>query len=181
MMLLAVAALGLMLWAPFWHGPATLDRHLASLGTQADHLCGSPLLFVCGALALSRPAWRLLVFKLWMAAARARLKTLAGVAVRRANSLPRVIDQSIVFILVYQCLAVGCFLPWYATWLVPLGMATVQIELRPRWPFIALVPLLYLPFDGLVIGLIIVPLVPLAMLAHSAAGHKPRHQAGGSE
>jgi alpha-1,6-mannosyltransferase len=169
MMLLAIAALGVMLWAPFWQGPATLDRHLVSLGTQADHLCGSLLLFVCGALALFAPAWRLLVFQLWMAAARLGCAALAGVAVFRANSLPRVIDQSIIFMLVYQCLAVGCFLPWYATWLVPLGMATVQIELRRTVAvYCALVPLLYLPFDGLVIGLIIVPLVPLAMLAHAA-------------
>ena len=42
----------------------------------------------------------------------------------------------------------------------------------------ALVPLLYLPFDGLVVGLIIVPLVPLGMLAHAAAVRSPlRHQA----
>jgi hypothetical protein len=169
MMLLGVVVLGALLWAPFWHGPATLDRHLAALETQADHLCGSLLLFVCGALALFAPTWRLLVFQLWIAAARVVCATLAGVAVFRANSLARVIDQSIVFILVYQCLAVGCFLPWYATWLIPLGMATSQVALRRIVAvYCALVPVLYLPHDGLIVGLLIVPLVPLAMLAHAA-------------
>ncbi len=51
-MLLGIVLLGSLLWAPFWHGPETLNRHLAALNTRADHLCGSLLLFVCGALAI---------------------------------------------------------------------------------------------------------------------------------
>jgi hypothetical protein len=91
------------------------------------------------------------------------------VAVFRTTSLAHVINQSIVFILVYECLAVGCFLPWYATWLIPLAMASTHVALRRVVVvFCALVPALYLPYDGLIVGLLIVPLVPLAMLAHAA-------------
>ena len=165
-MLLAVVGMGVILWLPFWSGPVTLDRQLATLSTQPDHLCGSMLMFVGGALAVFAPAWRLMVFRLWMVVARLFCAALGGVAAVRANSLPRVIDQSIVFLLVYQCLAVGCFLPWYATWLIPLAIATSQRALlRIVSNYCALVPLLYLPFDGLVVSLLIVPLVPLTMLA----------------
>lgn len=173
-MLFAVVALGVILWAPFWRGPATFDRQLAALSTDPDHLCGSLVMFVCGAAALFAPAWRLLVFRLWMAAARLCCAALAGVSAFRANSLPRVIDQSLVFMLVYECLAVGCFLPWYATWLIPLGMATSQAALRRIVAvYCALVPLLYLPFDGLIVSLVIVPAVPLAMLARARSKHAP--------
>ena len=174
-MLLAVVGMGVILWAPFWSGPATLDRQLAALSTEPDHLCGSMLMFVGGTLGLFAPTWRLMVFRLWMAAARLVGAAFAGVALIRANSLSRVIDQSIVFMLVYQCLAVGCFLPWYATWLVPLAMATSQMALlRIVAVYCALVPLLYLPFDGLIVSLLIVPLVPLAMFAHARLLSWPR-------
>jgi hypothetical protein len=45
-------------------------------------------------------------------------------------------------------------------------MATLQPALlRIVAVYCALVPLLYLPFDGLIVSLVVVPLVPLAMLA----------------
>ena len=90
------------------------------------------------------------------------------------------IDQSVIFMLVYQCLAVGCFLPWYATWLVPLALASSQVALqRIVSVYCAFVPLYYLPYDGFAISLLVVPLVPLAMLAHMAWIGNFQHRADG--
>jgi hypothetical protein len=165
-MIVAGGALFAVLFAPFWQGPASLRSILNAVDATPDKLANSWMALICGGLALVAPYWQHLVFRVWTAAARLGFGVLAAVLAWRATTLPGLLADSVVFILLYQCLAVGWFLCWYATWLVPLAVGCRQIGLqRTVAVYCALVPLYYLPMDGFGISLMLAPVVPLVMLA----------------
>lgn len=155
-----------MLYAPFWHGSASLQGILQSADVRPDRLTNSLLALLCGTNGLVGPEWRPFVVHAWLIAARLGCAVLAAALAWRATTFPGVLADSVVFILVYQCLAMGWLLPWYATWLVPLAVGCRHVGLqRTIAVYCALAPLDYLPASGLVVGLVVVPLTPLVMLA----------------
>lgn len=170
-----VMVLGLVLAAPFWQGPQTLVAPLSAAGASPDRLANSFLLLICGGIALVAPALKPIVFKVWMFAARLGCGLLGVRFALRAQSLERVLADSTVFILVYECVAMGWYLPWYATWLLPLAMGSNSVRLgRIVAIFTSIVPALYLPADGLAVFLFVVPVVPLVLLVRRFDWLEPR-------
>ncbi len=119
---LAVAALGALLLAPFWHGLGTLAAPLeATVGSAGRHARSFADLLYWAAWPLGVRAQDLV-----MAACRllggALLVAFSLRAALSVRTLEDVISRSLGFFLLYDLLASPWFQPWYATWLVPLAV-----------------------------------------------------------
>jgi alpha-1,6-mannosyltransferase len=124
----ALAALAVLAWAPFWAGSETLRGVGATAGADLDRHANSlqDLLFLI--LTPLWPAVKAPLFRSFQIASFAVLGagTLwAAVKVSDAAGLAR---AGIVILLGYF-LTTPWFQPWYATWLLPLCL----LERDPRW------------------------------------------------
>ena len=161
----ALVAVGVVLFAPFWRGTATLEPALLASTASHDYLANSLTMFVVGAGRLIDPQAAPALFRIVMLATRIVCLVLAVFFAFRARSVTRVIQDGLVFLLVFECLGMGWFQPWYATWLLPLAVACRSARLQ--WivaVYTATIPVLYLPGFGLIVLGIAVHMFPLVML-----------------
>ncbi|HVO10710.1 MAG TPA: hypothetical protein VMX54_08170 [Vicinamibacteria bacterium] len=140
------AALVIALFLPAWRGPGTLSGPRFAAVPAPDHVVNS-----LGSLPLDLarfflPAAHGAVFLAWTAAAFALLALQALRCARRTATLEEVLRSALVFTLLYECVGMIWYEPWYATWLLPLAAACRD---RPLAAIVAgysvLVPLLYHP------------------------------------
>jgi hypothetical protein len=119
---LAAGALGVLLLAPFWHGPATLAGPLeATVGSAGRHARSFADLLYWAAWPLGTRAQDAV-----MAACRllggALLAAFALRAALCVRTLVDVASGALGFFLLYDLIASPWFQPWYATWLLPLAL-----------------------------------------------------------
>lgn len=165
-MLAAGGAVAAALFAPFWHGSVSLESMLHAGHNTPDKIANSLLKLAYESVSYVRPQWEQPFFQLWTATACVGCGALAVALAWRTLTVPGVLVDSLVFMLVYECLATAWFLPWYATWLVPLAMGCRQVVLQRAVALLcATVPLHYMPINGIALGYVLVPLLPLAVLA----------------
>ncbi len=126
---LLFAALGVLLFLPFWKGPATLFGPLAAV--RANHLRVTRSFTEIGYLVAtlvsdSSSVW---TYRIGWGLGMALLAVLAVRALRRVGTLESVLHESLVYLVFYLLLAAPFVLPWYLSWLLPLTLT----ERDPRW------------------------------------------------
>jgi hypothetical protein len=174
---LALAAVGVVLYAPFWRGTATLAPALLASTASLDYLTNSLAAVIVAAGRLIDPQSGPALFWLVLLTSRIVLLVLAVGFALRARSVTRVVQDGLVFLLVFECLGMGWFQPWYATWLLPLAVACRSARLQ--WivvVYTATISVIYLPYDGLYVPLIVVQTFPIVMLVrlwHARRAVKP--------
>jgi hypothetical protein len=163
-----VASLGVLLFGPFWEGPRTLTGLIQAGATTPFHICHS-LISVASRLANAIDSrWPIDLLLFWSWPCTIGFGLLAGLLAWRARTLSAVLAGSMVFLFLYECLAMGWFFPWYVTWLFPLAIAQGD----RKWQQIVgaysvLAPLVYVPSDAFLVGTVIVQSVPLALWWHT--------------
>jgi hypothetical protein len=118
----ALFAVGTMLlFAPFWAGPATLAAPLhAMVGDPERHTRSFFALF--RVMFQSDPDAYWLAWG-WQQLGTAALVAAAVYAVGRTRTIDDVCEHSLRFFLVYLLVAATWCLPWYATWAIPLALS----------------------------------------------------------
>jgi hypothetical protein len=165
MFLVSVGA-GAALFAPFWDGYDSLRGPLVAAVASPDRLANSLVMLVCGGAGLFSAGLREAAFESWIVVSRGVCLCLALRAIARATTLCRLLHDGLVFLLVYECLAMGWFLAWYATWLLPLALAVPRMR-RIVAVFTVIVPVLYLPYDAWFLAPLAVLGLPLVWLWQS--------------
>ena len=123
LMLIAVAAIGALLFAPYWQGFATLRGPGAALGADAIRTNRSfaDLFYWCAKpLGASAQLWS---YRLAYGAGIVLLIGLGIRALRQTRTATDVIHHGLLIFLVYDLVAAPYFQPWYLTWLLPLALA----------------------------------------------------------
>ncbi len=147
--LFAIVTLG-ALWFPFFEGFSSLRGLSEAAFRRPAHIVNSPASFV----ALAQRWTGVPALHIWNAAVLCLAVSLGVRYAMRARTLPRVMEDSLSFTLLYQLLAITSYWPWYATWLLPLALAEDnRHQRRTIAVFTSLVPALYLtgPAGGLAI------------------------------
>ena len=161
----AIAALGVLAFAPYWEGSRSLQGPLYALGTHPERLTNSLMALLCGAANLVGPRFGAAAYSILTS-----LGTLFGLGLAiclawRATSPERVLRGTVLFLLLCLCLTQGWVHPWYATWLLPLAVGVHDVRLqRIVAVYTILVLAFYLPNDVLGIAQVLVPGTPLVML-----------------
>jgi hypothetical protein len=112
---LLIAALGAVLYLPFWSGPPTLQAILRELHGDPQHLTHSftAVLFELGGLSAYRIArWSSLGI----------LFAFAALGLVRSRTLPEAARSAALFYLVFGLAAAPWMQAWYLTWIPPLLM-----------------------------------------------------------
>jgi hypothetical protein len=165
MMGMALIVAGVAFFAPYWDGAATLGPALQASTAHPDYLVNSLTWLACNAGMRIDPHAGPAIFRTMLYATRLVCLVLAATFALRARSVTRVLQDGFIFLLVFECLAMGWFEPWYATWLVPLAMGSGDWRLqRIAGIYTGSLSVLYLPEYCVCIGLPIVQLLPLVLL-----------------
>jgi hypothetical protein len=160
-----VAALGILLFAPFWEGHRSLQALIYMLNSPRDHLTNSLMASFCAAANLVGPSLGAATYWLWSVFGKLFCVGLAGYLTWRATIPQRVVRGGMLFLLLYLCLVAGWFHPWYATWLLPLALGVRDARLqRIVAVYTTLVLVLYVPYSALGIGPLLAAGIPLVML-----------------
>jgi hypothetical protein len=142
----AMFAAGVGLYYPFWYGPKTLTNSLIEARSEHWHVVNSFISFACEWADRYSPALKLDVFSVWSLVCQISFLGLAAWYAWRAKTVTRVIRDSLMFLLLFEAIGKGWFVPWYATWLLPLAMAESDVRLqRVVAVYSLLVLLLYIP------------------------------------
>jgi hypothetical protein len=136
------------LYASAWKGPSTLAgprfAALPSPGHVGNSLGSLPL----DAARLFLPVASEPVFLIWTIAAGVFLAARGLRYAWRATTLETVFRDALVFTLLYECLGMLWYEPWYATWLLPLAVGCRDRRLCGIVAlYTVLVPLLYHPTE----------------------------------
>lgn len=123
------AGLGVALFAPFWHGLATLMGPLTAVSADSTRVTHSYTDVLCSVGELFGESWRVWTYRLCWGAGTALLLGLAARAISRVRSVESVLHESLVYLLCYGLVAAPWYLPWYGTWLLPLAL----VERDARW------------------------------------------------
>lgn len=160
-----MVASGIIFFAPYWRGFETLRPACEASTALPDYLSNSLTALVCEATSLAVPSWRPVAFLAMLLATRLVCLAAAARFALRATSPAQVLNDSLLFLVVYECLGMGWYQPWYAVWLLPLALVCDDIRLqRIVAAYTAIVPALYLPQAGFYVGILIVQLTPLVLL-----------------
>ena len=147
-MAVAAAVLAAALFAPSWSGASTLRGPGYAAVPAPDHAVNS-----LGALPifLARALWPAAVepaFLAWLGLSSLVLGVLALVCAWRSTTLEATVRNALVFTLLYECLGMLWYEPWYATWLLPLAAGCGDRRLATIVAcYSVLVPLLYHPSE----------------------------------
>jgi alpha-1,6-mannosyltransferase len=123
------AALGVLLFLPFWSGPATLLGPLAAVRANPVRVTRSFTEVASLLAGLWSPAAAAWAYRVGWTLGMALLLALAVRAVRRARSVEAVLHESLLYLLSYLLLASPFVLPWYVGWLLPLAF----VDPDARW------------------------------------------------
>ncbi len=140
------AAVVIAVFLPSWRGAGSLAGPRFAALPAADHVVNS-----LGSLPLDLahvflPAAHRPVFLAWNAVAFAFLALQAVRCARRTATLDDSLRSALVFTLLYECVGMLWYEPWYAIWLLPLAAACRDRPLAAvAAVYSVLVPLLYHP------------------------------------
>jgi hypothetical protein len=147
---MAAAAAGVVaaLYAPAWKGLATLAGPALAAVPAPVHFVNSLGALPLFAARLLHPGALEATFLAWTAATGTFLGVQALRLALRATTLDAVFRGALVFTLLYECLGMLWFEPWYATWLLPLALGCRDRRLCGIVALYTLVvPLLYHPTE----------------------------------
>ncbi|HXY38636.1 MAG TPA: hypothetical protein VEQ10_03155 [Vicinamibacteria bacterium] len=132
------------LFAPGWGGPTTLAGPRFAVVPSSGHVANSLASLPLDLARSFLPAAHVPLFLAWTVAASAFLAVQALRCARRTATLEDTVCSALVFILVYECIGMVWYQPWYATWLLPLAAACRDRRLAAiAVVYSVLVPLLY--------------------------------------
>ena len=154
-----------LLFAPLWAGMRTFDGVWFEASSPPWHVCQSLVSVLMTVARLVNPDWTLGAYWLWTLPCKIGMALLALGLAWRTRTLEQVLAGGMLFLFLYQCLAMGWFFPWYVTWLFPLAMARGD----KNWQFLVavysiLAPIVYIPEDGMLLGALALHAVPLVLL-----------------
>jgi hypothetical protein len=147
-MVAAAIAAVVGLFAPTWSGASTLAGPRFAAVPAANHVVNS-----LGSLPLDLarsflPGAQRPLFLAWTAATGVFLGLFALRSALRATSYERVLEHALLFTLLYECLGMLWYEPWYATWLLPTAAACRNRRLAAiAAAYTVLVPMLYHPTE----------------------------------
>ncbi len=144
----AAAALVVGLFAPSWGGAATLAGPGFAAVPAPDHVVNSLGSLPLDVARFFFPAALRPTFLVWTAVTGLLLGVQALRCARRTTTLEAALRNALVFTLLYECLGMLWYEPWYATWLLPLAAACRDRRLAGIAAcYSVLVPLLYHPTE----------------------------------
>lgn len=126
---LLFVAMGVLLFLPFWKGPATLLGPLAAVRSNPGRMTRSFTEIAALFAGLVSAPLRASAYRAGWAAGLALLAVLAVRAARRVDDVASVLHESLVWLLAYLLVASPFVLPWYLTWVLPLAL----VEADARW------------------------------------------------
>jgi hypothetical protein len=126
-----VAALGVLLMAPFWEGAGTVQRPMATLVADSTLTARSLTDFVVWLVQPLGDQVKRDVYWVALAIGTLLLGSFGIRAALRARSLQQVLRDGLVFFLLYDLIAAPWFQSWYMLWLLPLALA--EEDSRWRW------------------------------------------------
>lgn len=125
------AGLGVALFAPFWHGMATLTGPITAVSADSTRVTHSYTDLLCSVGDLfGGDRGRLWVYRACWGSGTALLLVLAARAIVRVRSVESVLHESLVYLLCYGLIAAPWYLSWYGTWLLPLALVERDARLR---------------------------------------------------
>ncbi len=144
----AVVFLVAALFAPSWSGASTLSGPGYAAVPAPDHIVNSlGALPLFAARLLSPPVVRPW-FLAWAGLTGLFLAVQGLACAWRSTTLEAVLRNALLFTLLYECLGMLWYEPWYATWLLPLAAACGDRRLAGIAAcYTVLVPMLYHPTE----------------------------------
>ena len=147
-MAVAAAALVAALFAPAWSGAATLAGPGFAAVPAPDHVVNSLGSIPLDLARFFLPAALRPLFLAWSVVTGLLLVVSALRCAWRTTTLEAALRYALVFTLLYECLGMLWYEPWYATWLLPLAAACRERRLATIAAcYSVLVPLLYHPTE----------------------------------
>jgi hypothetical protein len=147
---MAVAAAGLVvgLFAPTWGGSATLAGPRLAAVPAPDHVVNSLGSLPLDLARLLFPTALEPTFLVWTVVTAAFLGVQALRFALRTTTFEGTLRDALVFTLLYECLGMLWYEPWYATWLLPLAVGCRDRRLAGIVAcYSVLVPMLYHPTE----------------------------------
>ena len=147
---MAAAAAGLLaaLFAPTWSGAATLSGPRFAAFPSPAHVVNSLGSIPLDIVKLLHPAALEPTFLVWTLLTGAFLVVQAVRAASSTTTLEATLRGALVFTLLYECLGMLWYEPWYATWLLPMAVGCRERRLAGIVAgYTVLVPMLYHPTE----------------------------------
>lgn len=147
---MAAAAAGLVvaLFAPTWGGAGTLAGPGFAAVPAPDHVVNSLGSLPLDLVRLLLPAALGPTFLIWTVVTGVFLGVQALRFALRTTTFEAALRDALVFTLLYECLGMLWYEPWYATWLLPLAIACHDRRLAGIVAcYSVLVPMLYHPTE----------------------------------
>jgi hypothetical protein len=124
------AALGLVVYLPFWSGSRTLFGPLGALSAgDANRVTHSYADLLCLLAELFGETARLWTYRISWALGMVLLGALVLRALARARTVEAVLHESLVCFFFYALVAAPWFLSWYESWMLPLAL----VDRDARW------------------------------------------------